>query len=94
MDVDVLADPRVQRGDHERMAVVHEADVRDQRLVEDGLDGVALVGGLLVHAAHAHPLGWRRGAAAGARGAHKGRMRCEVVLCPEPLTGLSMGPIM
>ena len=69
--VDLLAEARVQRGDHERLALVGEADVRHERLVEDGLDGVALVGRLLVHPAHAHALGRRGRAAAGGGGAHR-----------------------
>ena len=72
MHVHVLADARVQRGDHERLARVGEAEVRHERLVEDRVDGVPLVGRLLVHAADAHALGRRGGAAAGLhRGAHR-----------------------
>ena len=72
MHVDVLADARVQRGDHERLALVGEAEVRHERLVEDRVDGVPLVGRLLVQAADAHALGRRGGAATGFhRGAHR-----------------------
>ena len=88
MDVDVVADARVQRGDHERLALVGEAEVRDERLVEDRVDGVAVVGRLLVQAADAHALGRRGGAATGCvtGGLTVQQDAGRVVLRPGPLT--------
>src|SRR5829696_4068324 len=70
VDVDLLADARVERRDDERLAFVGEADVSDERLVEDRLDGVAVVRRLVVHAPQAHALRRRVRAAANRGGAH------------------------
>jgi hypothetical protein len=43
VDQHLVADARLQRRDHGRLAVVHEAEVADERLVEDRVDRVAVV---------------------------------------------------
>ena len=95
MHVDLVAQARVQRGDHERLALVGEAEVRHERLVEDGLHVVRCVRRLVVHAADAHALG-RRGGAGGLTAGEltAGRIGREVVLRPGPLTSPSVGPMM
>ena len=47
MDEDLVADPREQRRDHVRVAVVDEAEVADERLVEDGVDRLPVVAAAL-----------------------------------------------
>ena len=48
--VEPVADPRVQGRDHERLPLVDEAEMADERRVEDRVDRGAVVGGALVHA--------------------------------------------
>jgi hypothetical protein len=43
VQVEVARDPRMERRDDERPAVVDEADVAHEGLVEDRLDGLAVV---------------------------------------------------
>ena len=45
--VDVVADPRLERGHDERLPVVDETEVRDERRVEHSVDGGAIVGASL-----------------------------------------------
>jgi hypothetical protein len=56
--VDDVPAARVQRGDHERLAVlVHDPEVGDERLVEDRVDHLAFVAAPFALAAKAHALG-------------------------------------
>jgi hypothetical protein len=57
VQVEGLAGARVPGRDHVRLAVHHEADVADEALVEDGVDGVAVVGGPLGQPPDPGPLG-------------------------------------
>ena len=53
VDVEHVADPRMQRRDHVRLSVALEAEMADQRGVEDLVDPRTVVDGTLVHAFHA-----------------------------------------
>ena len=55
VDVDVVADACVQRGDHERLPVLDEAEVADQGGVEDRVDAGTVVASVLGHALHPCP---------------------------------------
>ena len=57
MDVQVVADAGVEGGDDEGLVGVDEAEVADEGLVEDGVDGGAVVGGALGQAADADAVG-------------------------------------
>jgi uncharacterized cupredoxin-like copper-binding protein len=57
VDEDVVADTRVQRRDHERLAVHGEAEVRDERCIEHGVDRLAVVPAALGKATHARARG-------------------------------------
>src|SRR5579859_7658373 len=54
VDVQSVADARVEGGDYVWLVLVDEAEVADEGLVEDGIDGGAIVGGAVRQAAHAH----------------------------------------
>ena len=60
VDHHLVADAREGRGNHERLALVHEAHVADEGLVEDGVDRGAIVVAALRQAPHG---GSRRGPA-------------------------------
>ena len=57
MDVDLVSDAAVERRDHERVAVVDEAEVADEPGVEDRVDLTTLVGTPLGQATDTRPLG-------------------------------------
>ena len=59
VDEDMVVDPCLQCGDHERLAVVDEAEMRHERRIQDGVDRRAVVLGALRQPAHAGPV--RRG---------------------------------
>ena len=50
VDVEEVADARVQRRDHVRLPLALEAEMADERGVEDRVDRRAVVGGALVDA--------------------------------------------
>ena len=57
VDVDRVSEPRVQGRDHERLPVEDEAQVRDERRVEHGVDRLAVVAPALGKPAHARARG-------------------------------------
>ena len=59
VEVHLLADACVQRGDHEGLALVREPEMRHHRLVEDRVDRLAVVAGAGRHTTNLRA--WRRG---------------------------------
>jgi hypothetical protein len=56
VDVDDVADARVERGDDERLTVRDEAQVRDEAGVEDAVDRLAVIAATLGQPADASSL--------------------------------------
>ncbi len=56
MEVDDVAGARVQRGEHQRLTVFDDPDVRDEALVEDRVDRLAVMAAALPLAAQSHPI--------------------------------------
>ena len=61
VEVQRVAFAPVNGGNHDRRAVDDEADVADQRLVEDGVHGFGVVAAALGEAAHAGAVGCGNG---------------------------------
>lgn len=80
VDVDLVFDAGVQGRDDERLVVADEPDVADERLVEDGVDLLAVVDATLRGTAHAGP-GGRGG------GGHAVSLRSRLVLREGPASG-------
>ena len=73
MEIYDVAAARVQRGGHDRLSVrLDDAEVRDQRLVEDRVDHVAVVAAAFALAPQTHAVGRRlgHGATVGCGGGH------------------------